>query len=313
MTYKHLFGPVPSRRLGISLGLDLVPMKTCSLNCIYCECGRTTALSLERKEYVSFDAIKKELTHYFAHHPKPDYMTFSGAGEPTLNSRIGDVMDFLKHQIADIPVALLTNGTLLYQKEVREEVMGAAVVIPSLDAATEETFRKICRPHHDLMVETIIDGMVRFRKAYSGQVWLEIFIVPGLNDSSEELTALKQAICRIEPDRVQLNTLDRPGAVATIRSATREELERVLDFWHLDNATIIASAPARKTLQSYRSDAQQAILTTIERRPCTLDDLTRILGMHANEVNKYLDVLEAEGRIKTVKQDRGFFYQLNDS
>lgn len=309
--YKHLFGPVPSRRLGISLGLDLVPMKSCSLNCSYCESGSTTVLTLERKEYVPFEAIKEELTHYFSHHPEPDYMTFSGSGEPTLNSKIGEVLNFLKTRIADIPVALLTNGTLLYQKAVRDDIKGAAVVIPSLDAATEKVFAKINRPHGGLHLQTMIDGMVQFRKEYSGRIWLEVFLVPGLNDTKEELTAIKSAIERIEPDQVHLNTLDRPGAEISIRAATRNELERVLDFWGLDNASIIARAPARKALRSFRTDAASAILSTIARRPCTLEDLTTILGMHANEVNKYLGVLEADGKIKTVKQERGFFYQLN--
>ena len=311
MKYNHLFGPVPSRRLGISLGVDLVPLKTCTLNCIYCECGRTTNLTLERKEYVPFTTVKEELTFYFANNPKPDYITFSGSGEPTLNSRIGDVLRFIENQSPDISVALLTNGTLFSEKQVREDVKDASVVIPSLDAATEKIFKKINRPSPHLQVDTIIDGLVRFRKEYSGQIWLEIFIVSGMNDTEHELTALKQAIEKIEPDQVQLNTLDRPGPVSTLRAATRQELERVLDFWQLENVSIIADVPERKDLLAYRKDTESAILGTIARRPCTLKDLSEILGLKINEVNKYLDVLEADGKIKVVKQKRGFFYQLN--
>ena len=310
MQYKYLFGPVPSRRLGISLGVDLVPLKTCTLNCIYCECGRTTNLTLERKEYVPFTTVKEELTFYFANNPKPDYITFSGSGEPTLNSRIGDVLRFIENQSPDISVALLTNGTLFSEKQVREDVKDASVVIPSLDAATEKIFKKINRPSPHLQVDTIIDGLVRFRKEYSGQIWLEIFIVSGMNDTEHELTALKQAIEKIEPDQVQLNTLDRPGPVSTLRAATRQELERVLDFWQLENVSVIADVPERKDLLAYRKDTESAILGTIARRPCTLKDLSEILGLKINEVNKYLDVLEADGKIKIVKQKRGFFYQL---
>jgi len=310
MQYKYLFGPVPSRRLGISLGVDLVPLKTCTLNCIYCECGRTTNLTLERKEYVPFTTVKEEITFYFANNPKPDYITFSGSGEPTLNSRIGDVLRFIENQSPDISVALLTNGTLFSEKQVREDVKDASVVIPSLDAATEKIFKKINRPSPHLQVDTIIDGLVRFRKEYSGQIWLEIFIVSGMNDTEHELTALKQAIEKIEPDQVQLNTLDRPGPVSTLRAATRQELERVLDFWQLENVSIIADVPERKDLLAYRKDTESAILGTIARRPCTLKDLSEILGLKINEVNKYLDVLEADGKIKIVKQKRGFFYQL---
>jgi wyosine [tRNA(Phe)-imidazoG37] synthetase (radical SAM superfamily) len=307
--YNHLFGPVPSRRLGISLGLDLVPMKTCTLNCIYCECGRTTHLTLNRREYVPFDEVKKELFHFLSHNPRPDYITFSGSGEPTLNSTIGDVIHFIKTQTFNIPVAVLTNGTLLFQKKVRDDIKDATVVIPSLDAVTKKTFAKIVRPDPKLNIDAIISGLIQFRKEYSGQIWLEIFIVPGINDTKEELTAIKDAIEKIRPDAVQLNTLDRPGTVQNIRSATRKELKSILDFWQLDYAEIIAKPPERKELLSYRKDAESAILETIARRPCTLQDLTELLGLHAAEVNKYLDVLEADNKIKVVNQKRGFFYQ----
>ena len=311
MKYKYLFGPVPSRRLGISLGIDLVPMKTCSLNCIYCECGRTTHLTVARREYVPIEVVKSELSDYLTHHPRPDYITFSGSGEPVLNSRIGDVIRFIQSQTSEISTAVLTNGTLLFDKKVRDELKDAAVVIPSLDAATGDVFKKVNRPHPKLDVNTIIDGIIRFRGAYTGQLWLEVFIVPGINDTETELSALKQAIEKINPDRVQLNTLDRPGVVEDIRAATREELKRVLDFWQIDNAEIIAKAPERKGLPAYRNDIQSAILGTIARRPCTLEDLTKILGRHANEINKYLDVLEADQKIQTEKQQRGIFYRTS--
>lgn len=311
MKYKYLFGPVPSRRLGISLGIDLVPMKTCSLNCIYCECGRTTHLTVARREYVPIEVVKSELSDYLARHPRPDYITFSGSGEPVLNSRIGDVIRFIQSQTSEISTAVLTNGTLLFDKKVRDELKDAAVVIPSLDAATGDVFKKVNRPHPKLDVNTIIDGIIRFRGAYTGQLWLEVFIVPGINDTETELSALKQAIEKINPDRVQLNTLDRPGVVEDIRAATREELKRVLDFWQIDNAEIIAKAPERKGLPAYRNDIQSAILGTIARRPCTLEDLTKILGRHANEINKYLDVLEADQKIQTEKQQRGIFYRTS--
>jgi len=308
--YRYLFGPVPSRRLGISLGIDLVPMKTCTLNCIYCECGRTTDLTLDRKEYVPLDAVKAEYRHYLAHHRKPDYVTFSGSGEPTLNRSIGEIIRFIQSREPKVPVAVLTNGTLFFDRQVRSELKEASVVIPSLDAATDTVFRKINRPHPHLNMDAIIDGLVRFRKEYSGQLWLEVFILPGLNDTDAELTVLKQAIEKIAPDRIQLNTLDRPGTVNDIRAADRTELARVLDFWNLKNAEIIARAPERRQLASYREDAESAILETIARRPCTLEDLTQITGLHTNEVNKYLDVMEADKKIEVVKQDRGFFYRI---
>lgn len=313
MNYNHLFGPVPSRRLGISLGVDLVPMKTCTLNCIYCECGNTSLLTLERKEYVSFESVKRELTHYFANHILPDYITFSGSGEPTLNSKLGDVIHFLRDLAPNIPVAVLTNGTLFSQKQVRTDVKDASVVIPSLDAATETIFRKINRPPLQLRLDTTIDGLVQFRKEYTGEIWLEIFIVPGMNDTDQELTALKHAIEKIKPDQVQLNTLDRPGTVSTLRPATREELERVLDSFQMENAAIIADPPDHKGLFAYRKDTESAILGTIARRPCTSRDLSEILGLKIHDVDKYLVSLVADKKIQAVKQKRGLFYQLKVS
>jgi len=310
--YRYLFGPVPSRRLGISLGVDLVPMKTCTLDCIYCECGRTTDLALDRKEYVPLDAVKTEYRHYLAHNRKPDYVTFSGSGEPTLNRHIGDIIRFVQSQDPKVPVAVLTNGTLFAERQVRSELKEASVVIPSLDAATDKVFRKINRPHRQLDIDTMVNGLVRFRKEYAGQLWLEVFILPGVNDTTVELTALKRAIEKIAPDRIQLNTLDRPGTISSLRGATRDELQRVIDFWKLDNLEIIAASPERKNIKSYRSDTETAIIETISRRPCTLDDLTKILGMHISEINKYLDVLDAEEKIQTVEQERGIFYQIKE-
>jgi len=313
MQYNYLFGPVPSRRLGISLGVDLVPMKTCTLDCIYCECGKTSRLTLERKEYVSFDAVKKELIHYLAHHARPDYITFSGSGEPTLHKKIGDVIRFIKDQAPDIPVAVLTNGALFYQKQVRKDMIDAAVVIPSLDAATEKTFQKINRPCSHLRLDGIIRGLVQFRKEYSGKIWLEIFIIPGLNDSNHELEALKQTIKKINPDQIHLNTLDRPGTVSTLRPASREELEHVLRIFQMETAVIVADPPEHKALFAYRKDKASAILGTIARRPCTLKDLSEILGLPADEMKTYLAAMEAEGTIKSVKQKRGLFYRLSNN
>jgi len=311
--YSHLFGPVPSRRLGISLGIDLVPMKTCTLNCIYCECGKTTDLTLTRREYVPLEEVKAEFLHYLENHPEPDYLTFSGSGEPTLNSGIGEAIRFIRSHKSEIPVAVLTNGTFLSDPDIRKELNAATVVMPSLDAATDDVFRKINRPHPRLSIDRFVSGISRFREGFSGLLWLEVFIVPGLNDTRTELSALKEAIEKISPDEVQLNTLDRPGPVPDIRPATPEELERIVRFWRLDNISIIAKAPDRKQLVAYRDDVESAILETIVRRPCTLEDLTNILGLHANEINKYLDVLEADKKISVTRQARGQFYQVVSS
>lgn len=308
--YKYLFGPVPSRRLGMSLGVDLVPKKVCSLDCVYCEVGKTTKLTLDRKEYVKFDKVSEELTHYFNNNPDPDYITFSGSGEPTLNIKIGETLQFIKQHKPTIPMAVLTNGTLLYDENVRQAIANADIVLPSLDAATQDVFDKINRPAQGLLIDKYIQGLIDFRKEFKGEIWLEILILPNYNDTKSELSALKKTILRIKPDSIQLNTLDRPGTVSNLRGATRLELEQVVDFWKLDNVQIIAASPERKSIESYRKDTETAIMETIARRPCTLDDLNKILGIHVNELNKYLGVLEADHKIETIQQERGIFYQI---
>ena len=307
--YKHLFGPVPSRRLGMSLGVDLIPHKVCSFNCVYCECGRTTTHTNERKEYVPVDNVLKELKHFFANNPEPEYITFSGAGEPTLNSHIGNVLEFIKMNWPDIPVAVLTNGSLFSDINVRKELLKADVVLPSLDAATDKTFRKINRPFRNLDIETYIQGLIDFRKEFPGEIWLEILILPGYNDDIDNLSALKESLVKIKPDRIQLNTLDRPGTVENLRPATKTDLEQIVHFWKLKNVEIITPAPERKDVKSYRRDVENAIMETVSRRPCTIHDLEKVLGIHMNEINKYLGVLEDEGKIETARQERGVFYQ----
>ena len=316
--YKYLFGPVPSRRLGMSLGVDLVPHKVCSLDCVYCECGATTKLTLDRKEYILYDKVITELDHFFANSPDPDYITFSGSGEPTLNSRLGDVLDYIKSKKPSIPVAVLTNGTLFNQESLRKELMKADLVLPSLDSARQTSFQSINKPNPLLDIENYIQGIVDFSKEYKGKIWLEILILPDYNDSILDLDKLLDAFLRINPERIQINTLDRPGVETDIRSASREELKKIKDYWEQKlskksttiKIEIISAAPQRKNIQSYRSDMESAILETISRRPCTLDDLSNIIGTHINEINKYLDVLESENKIEVSRQERGIFYQL---
>ena len=307
--YKHLFGPVPSRRLGMSLGVDLVPHKVCTLNCVYCECGATTNLITQRKEYVKYDEIISELEDFFKNNDLPDYITFSGSGEPCLNINIGKVIDYLKDNYA-VPVAVLTNGTLLFDMQVRSELLKADLVLPSLDAATNLAFKKIDRPESTLDANKHIEGLIEFSKTFKGKIWLEIMILPGFNDDLENLNLLREAILKINPLKVQLNTLDRPGVIDTIRAATRIELENIMDLWQLDNVEIIASSAKRKNITSFRKDTESAIMETISRRPCTLEDLQDILGLHINEINKYLDVLDSDNKIETYRQERGIFYQL---
>ena len=308
--YKHLFGPVPSRRLGVSLGVDLVPHKVCTLNCVYCECGATTRLTLERKEYVPFGEVRSELSDYFSRNPDPEYITFSGAGEPTLNSRIGEVLDLIRSEKPGVRTALITNGTLFSDPRLRAEVREVDVVLPSLDAASESAFRRINRPRRDFSMEDYIGGLVEFRREFRGKMWLEILILPGFNDGKENVRALAEAVARIRPDSLQLNTLDRPGVLQDLKPATRVELEAISKAIGFANTELVLPVNERKHSGAFRSDVESVILETISRRPSTLEDLARILDLHVNELNKYLSSLEEDERITTTRQERGIFYQI---
>ena len=308
--YKYLFGPVPSRRLGMSLGIDLIPKKVCSLDCVYCEVGKTTKRTIDRLEYVKYDKVIAELKDFMRDNPKIDYITFSGSGEPTLNSRIGEVLNFIKENYPEVKTAILTNGTLLFDKNNRKELLKADVILPSLDAAGQEAFKKINRPAPGILVQDYIQGMIDLRKEYKGKIWLEILFLKDYNDSEDELKRLKEAIEKIKPDSIQLNTLDRPGTVEGLIPLSKDELQHIIDFWGFDNSEIIASQLQRTNILSYRGDVESAILETIARRPCTLDDLHRLLGIHVNEINKYLGTLETEGKITTQSLERGVFYEL---
>ena len=294
----------------MSLGVELIPHKVCSFNCIYCECGSTTELTAERKEWVPVGDVKKELINFFENNREPDYITFSGAGEPSLNSGIGELIEFLKERWPNLPIAVLTNGSLLSRADVRSELLKADVVLPSLDAVSEDVFLRIDRPSPDIKIKEYIEGLIKFREEFTGQIWLEVLIIPGFNDDLQELDLLKEAFQQIRPDRIQINSLDRPGAVDNLRSANKMELDSIKEYWNLGNVEVIAAVADRKMIKSYRQDSETAILETIARRPCTLEDLSDILGLHINDVNKYLGVLQGDNRITFSRQDRGIFYHL---
>lgn len=310
--YKHLFGPVPSRRLGMSLGIDLIPKKICSLDCVYCEVGKTTKLTLDRMEYVKFDKVIAELKQFMSNDIKIDYITFSGSGEPTLNTRIGDILNFIKKNYPEVKTAVLTNGTLLSDSKLRTELLQADVILPSLDAASQSSFEKINRSNSKLKIESYIQGLIDLRTEYKGNIWLEILLLKNYNHSNEELELLRKAILEIKPDRIQLNTLDRPGTLVGLLPLSKNELQKVVDDWHLPNVEIVAAAQERTSVESYSGDIETAILETIARRPCTLDDLHNFLGIHVNEINKYLGALEANNKIETVQLERGVFYELKN-
>mgnify|MGYP006276339225 FL=1 len=209
MNYKYLKGPVYSRRLGKSLGINIITDKSCSFDCVYCEVGKTTNLTLKRKEYTPTDKIISELDDYLSQNPSLDYITFSSTGEPTLHSKIKNIIKFIKNNYPNYKIALLTNSSLLWKKSVREDILEVDLIIPSLDAVSTKAFKKINKPEKSLIINKIIDGLLKLKNEFRGEIWLEIFIIPGINNNSQELKKFADLIKKIKPDKVQFNSLDR--------------------------------------------------------------------------------------------------------
>jgi len=317
---RHIYGPVPSRRLGVSLGVDLVPYKVCSFDCVYCQLGRTTNQTLKRSKYVKAKDVIEELARLLrspdSNLRTPNYITLSGSGEPTLNSEIGRVISGIK-ELTPIPVAVLTNGSLLRQGDTRKDLMEADLVVPSLDAATQDTFERINRPSADLKIDGIIEGLSSFGEKFKGKIWLEIMLVKGLNDGRAEIEHLKRAIGEIKPEKVQLNTVVRPpgqgfaqaleiGELEAIRRQLGSPAEVVVDYL----APSISNEGVRKrTLPGYRRDLEEELVARLKRRPCTLKDLAGISGLHPDEVLKYLDHLEHHRVIKPIVHQGQRYYR----
>lgn len=282
------------------------------MNCIYCEVGETTNLTIDRKEYVPIDDVLNELDHFLSQNPTLDFITFSGAGEPTLNSGIGKVISFLREEYPSYKLALLTNSTLLYNENVRNEINSIDVLLPSLDTVSEDIFKKMNRPNSQLDINKIIEGLIKFRKEFKCKIWLEIFIVPEINDTEEELSLLKKTIQKINSEKIQLNTLDRPGTESWVKTATKERLEKIVDFLKPLPVEIIAKFKSRQQIKSFNKNIENQILETIRRRPCTDKDLVEMLGIHLNELNKYLSELLNKNLIKSEIKERGIFFKMKE-
>ncbi|HNW30823.1 MAG TPA: radical SAM protein [Spirochaetota bacterium] len=307
---KYLFGPVNSRRLGVSLGVDLMPYKTCSLNCVYCECGGTTSLTSELAEYVPTEDVIAELDGYLAGSPRLDVITFSGSGEPTLHSGIGRIIRHIRERYPQYKIAVLTNGTLLWNPAVRSSIAPADIVVPSLDAVSPGAFEKIGRPAGGITPDRVVDGLVEFRKEFPGRLFLEIFIVPGVNDTPEELAGLRDAALKIRPDSVQVNSLDRPGAEVWVEPAGRKELESLRELFAPLKVEIIGRPAERVYEDRHVTDMMKEIISILRRRPSTLDDLRLALGSDRETLGKVLESMIGKEMITAEELDRGKFYRI---
>ena len=304
MKFQYLFGPVPSRRLGLSLGVDLVPYKVCSYDCIYCEVGPTTVKTVERKEYVPLEEVKAELEAFRSLGIETDYITFSGFGEPTLHSGLGELIQWIRERF-DQPIAVLTNGSLLKDPRVREELMGAHVVLPNLDAGTPRVFDMINRPHPRVSFHEMVEGIKTFTREFPGEMWLEIVLVRGINDNREELEALAKLVREIDPARIQLNTVVRPPAHGG-EPLSLKELEALVPLFG-PKAQVVAYPTDKRAKE--REDLREAIVETAARRPCSKEDIAKVLGVSALEVAKYLDGLVGNGRLEVIRHGHQIFYK----
>ena len=302
---NHVFGPVPSRRLGRSLGVDLVPFKTCSYDCIYCQLGRTTCKTVERKEWAPMDAMLEELKQRLP--CRPDYITLSGSGEPTLHSRLGEIIEHIR-AMTTVPVAVLTNGSLLWQKAVREEVALADVVLPSLDAPDPERFEFINRPHPQITFERLVDGLEAFRREFHGQYWLEVMLLDGYTTLPPQVRQIADWARRIRPDRVQLNTAVRPPAEEYAMAVSAARLAELTKLFNPRAEAIAEHRGCRETSESQSS--RQAVLALLRRRPCTMEDVAQGLGIKPSEAVKFLADLEARAQVQRSRRGAESFYRL---
>jgi wyosine [tRNA(Phe)-imidazoG37] synthetase (radical SAM superfamily) len=227
---KYIYGPVKSRRLNLSLGITLTPYKICTFDCVYCQLGRTTVLTRDRKEYISSGEILNELKFWLQNNSDAaknlNYITLSGSGEPTLNIKIGQLISEIK-KITPVPIAIITDSALLSDAVLRQELLGADLIIPSLDAVTPEVFNKVDRPQQDIRIEGIIEGLVSLRKEFKGQIWLEVMLVKGINDDLRQIKKLKEVVDRINPHKIQLNSPVRMTSEPNILSVDKNKLEKI--------------------------------------------------------------------------------------
>ncbi len=300
----YVYGPVPSRRLGRSLGIDLVPLKTCTYDCLYCQLGKTTHKTTKRQEWVPVKEVLAELTTHLS--SEPDYITISGSGEPTLHSELGSLIKAIKKMTAT-PLAVLTNSSLLWLPEVREALGGADLVIPSLDAGEEHLFRQVNRPHRDITFHRMVDGLYEFRRTYSGQCWLEVLLLGGITGLSHPVEQIREIAGWIAPDRILLNTVLRPPAHASAVPVSRDLMESFAAAFG-EKAEVIGNTRKLPRGSSTQSMPEE-VLALVSRRPCTLEDLTTGLGLAPSEASRCIKELSASGLVVSECQGRRLYFR----
>ncbi|NLH48991.1 MAG: radical SAM protein [Myxococcales bacterium] len=303
-----LFGPVPSRRLGLSLGIDVVPHKTCSYDCVYCEVGKTTHHTLCRKSYLPEDEIIAQLDRFFSENHGPlDFVTFSGSGEPTLNLALGKFIQRVK-SITTTPIAVLTNGSLLTDAQVRKDLSSADLVMPSLDTVRASTFERLNNPASGLRIADIAQGLRNFVEDFTGRCWVEVLLVKGINDSPAEIEALTDTLAWIAPEKVQLTTVYRPSRTAGVEPVDPASLENIAhNLAARVNVEIVGDFSTTHHLDGLEK-THLRIATMLRIRPMTLEELTMATGLRTAEMTKLLALLAQTGTIVEIRfKNRQYF------
>jgi len=285
------------------LGLDLVPYKTCTYDCIYCQLGKTPSRTVERKAWVPIDQVAEEAIQ--ALDRNPDYITLSGSGEPTLCTGLDRLIGRIK-EATSTPVAVITNGSLLWQKQVREEVMDADLIVPSLDAGDETAFRHVNRPHESLSFERMLEGLIALRREFSREYWLEVFILGGITSSDAQIEKIARCVDRIQPGRIQLNTVTRPPAVGYARPASPQRMAELA--MRFDPPAEVIADFAGESPDADVAATREEVLEMLRRRPCSVADVASGLGTHPNEIIKHLDQLGQEDLVVQSRSGDTLYY-----
>jgi len=304
--YNFLFGPVPSRRLGRSLGIDIVPHKICTLNCIYCEVGKTTKCSASRERYHNPDDIVAEFRKFYPRlKDNLDAVTITGAGEPTMNSDFGYILNEVK-KISKQPVAVLTNSTLITEKSVRDELMNADIIVPSIDAATQEIFKKVCLPHSSLNIEEINEALVEFSQEFKGRMMIEILLCQGLNDLPEEIEKIADIIKRCKYDIVQLNTVHRPPAFSEAKTVSEDFL---LEASLILSRKGVKVEPVGNFIRGIKSGevSYDEVKRLITMRPCSSDDISKVFGITEEQLKPIISQMD-DGNLEKSEHEGDIFY-----
>jgi wyosine [tRNA(Phe)-imidazoG37] synthetase (radical SAM superfamily) len=305
---QYLFGPVPSRRFGRSLGVDLTPYKTCCHDCVFCQLGRTNYKTIERKEYIPTDAVLSEIEQWLSSDGQADYITLSGSGEPTLHSGFGKVLEFINAN-TEIPTVLLTNGAMFSLPEVRESACAANIVKVSLSAWHQASFEWVNRPCPQLSFDQFFKGQKAFRDQFNNQLWMEIFLIPGMNSMPKDVQKIARLTTELAPDRIQLNTAVRPPSEDFV---TQLSSERMLELTHLFKPEAEIIAELTRSIPLQLQVTQELILTMLRRRPCTSKQIADGFDVHLNEVLKYLDELMRNHYIRTEVKNNNAYYVAVD-